>query len=283
MMSTAPAQSISYPYTYRIKRKPVPSLDFDFRYSESDLKEPVINNSVDATSDSPRLSYHKPASPRTPPTSTSLLATAGDVSHTVPSRPKGHRSLDLNTHSVDVALIRDASTVRRHSEYHAEPHYYKRAQLTSAAAPFQASLSSNPTPYVYSQLRFDLTRSNISFPSPILEIGQEGATPIDTAAHGSVVNLSSSQNRTSGSCGGRDLSFVSPHRKSASEGVSASPTRPKELKHAWLLRPNRTSLAMGTNDDPQSESRSHKTTRRCCSGSTGQDRLSNPTPRPQPK
>ncbi|KIM84207.1 hypothetical protein PILCRDRAFT_68330 [Piloderma croceum F 1598] len=37
---------------------------------------------------------------------------------------------------------------------------------------------------------------------------------------------------------------------------------------------------MGTNDDPLSESRS---TRQCSSGSTDQDRLSNPTPRPQPK
>jgi hypothetical protein len=289
-MFTAPAQppAISYPYAYRIKRKPVPSLDFDFRHSESDLKEPVINNrttitrsSLDVASNLPRLSYSKPVLPRTPPTPASLLATAGDTSHTVPSQPREHRSLDLNTHSVDVALIRDTSTVRRHSECHAEPHYHKRAQLTSAAAPFQASLSSNPTsPYVYSHLRFDLTRSSLSFPSPILEIGQ-GVTPIDTATDSSVVNLSSSQNRTFGSC--RDLSVISPHRKCASEGVSASPARQKEPKRAWLLRPIRMSLAMGSNDDPQSQSKYHKTTHRCCSGSTGRDRLPNPAPRPQPK
>jgi hypothetical protein len=279
MFTPAQHPPVSYPYSYRIKRKPVPSLDFDFLDSESDLKE--INNhtaircsSVDAASDLPRLSYHKPASPHMPPTPASLLATAGD---TVPSWPKGRRSLDLNTHSVDVALIRDASTVQGHSECHAEPHYHKRAQSTSGVAPFQASLSSNPTlPYIYSHLRFDLTSSNISFPLPMVEIGQ-GVTSID-ATHGSVVNLSSSQNRTSGSPGSLDLSLISPNTKSASEEVPASLTRPKELKRAKLLRPITVSLAMGTNDDPQSESRCHKST---YFGSTDRDRLSNP--RPQPK
>ena len=286
-MFTAPGQTppISYPYPYRIKRKPVPSLDLDSRYyAETDLKDPIVcsstaftRSSVEVTSDFPRLPYvyRKPAPLHTLPPLFPHHAMAEDIP---PSPSKKRHSLDLNMHSVDVALIRDTSTMeRRHSsECHVEPHYHKRAQSMLVAAPFQAALSSNQSipspPYAYSHLRFDATRSKILYPSPTLKITREDIPPIDTdTTHDPVVNISSSQNHASGRRGSRSLSFISPHIQ------TPSLTQPKELKVSWLSRPISMSLGVGAADDLKSKSRCHLTTRRC-SG--------NPTPtlsRPPPK
>ena len=244
-MFTPPAQPSAVAYPFRVKRKPVPSLDFDFPLG-TESKQPIcysgatsIRNAGDSTYDLPRLSYIDNREPEPLYSLQSAVCRSGPprvINHIKPSWLHGH----TKHHSLDIT---PATCVK--------PHYHRRTRSTPAI-PFQVSNPIvTPPAYIYPKAQMDLTQSKIAFPTPVLEFN---ISSLDMDTNDSLTSGSSSQADSSHV----SLPSLSFSTQSPSDSPPASPATPKDQMLGRFLRPLRKSSIMGRKDDPPSENRRRK-------------------------